>query len=510
MKQLVCEMCGSTDLVKDGGVFVCQSCGCKYSVEEARKMMVEGTVEVTGSVSIDNSFNIDTWLDLARKAVEAENGKQANDYADKVLQADSCCAEAWFIKGQGADLESTVGIDRRDEAMTYFEECRKIIHGRLTAMTGDDIKLLRSLQKAINEMVRKRALAFMNGYEESQSDSSLKRALSINGIAKEAVTVNALIAQPLSNHKDECIKALEESGEATYSAKSIYDSIMGHEVETGQRCSLIATALAGVGAKVAVNMIKAWNGGGHIFDYYGTGPHNDSTEKAKWAAYVDGLDDATRVVLSAIDLYQIPAVLAYEGSEDKVGEQVASWYGSVITIQEMARDARSNRRYHNRYANERKVTNDGFYLIDSEKARRNNLIAGWQAARDAADPVKRRAAERKKIEEAEQGKRNRAQRLLEGRYYVEHPDEKRAYDAASSALSEASKERAECTESIKKLSVFKRKELKKLEARVAELRATEQRCKAEMEQVEARRSDWIAKQLPSLLDMDESEWTSLW
>lgn len=37
MKQLVCEMCGSKDLVKDGGVFVCQSCGCKYSVEEAKK-----------------------------------------------------------------------------------------------------------------------------------------------------------------------------------------------------------------------------------------------------------------------------------------------------------------------------------------------------------------------------------------------------------------------------------------------------------------------------------------
>ena len=38
MKQLTCEMCGSTDLLKQDGVFVCQSCGCKYSVEEAKKM----------------------------------------------------------------------------------------------------------------------------------------------------------------------------------------------------------------------------------------------------------------------------------------------------------------------------------------------------------------------------------------------------------------------------------------------------------------------------------------
>ena len=55
MKKLTCEMCGSTDLMKDGGVFVCQTCGCKYSVEEARRMMVEGTVDVKGTVQIDNA-----------------------------------------------------------------------------------------------------------------------------------------------------------------------------------------------------------------------------------------------------------------------------------------------------------------------------------------------------------------------------------------------------------------------------------------------------------------------
>lgn len=49
MKRLTCEMCGSTDLIKQDGVFVCQTCGCKYSIEEAKKMMVEGTVEVTGT-----------------------------------------------------------------------------------------------------------------------------------------------------------------------------------------------------------------------------------------------------------------------------------------------------------------------------------------------------------------------------------------------------------------------------------------------------------------------------
>ena len=41
MKQLICEMCGGNDLIKQDGVFVCQNCGTKYTVEEAKKMMKE-------------------------------------------------------------------------------------------------------------------------------------------------------------------------------------------------------------------------------------------------------------------------------------------------------------------------------------------------------------------------------------------------------------------------------------------------------------------------------------
>ena len=37
MKKLVCEMCGSSDMVKQDGMFVCQTCGVKYSLEEAKK-----------------------------------------------------------------------------------------------------------------------------------------------------------------------------------------------------------------------------------------------------------------------------------------------------------------------------------------------------------------------------------------------------------------------------------------------------------------------------------------
>lgn len=36
---LTCELCGSTNFVKDGGLFVCQNCGMKYTLEEAQRQM---------------------------------------------------------------------------------------------------------------------------------------------------------------------------------------------------------------------------------------------------------------------------------------------------------------------------------------------------------------------------------------------------------------------------------------------------------------------------------------
>lgn len=85
MKQLTCEMCGSTDLVKQDGVFVCQTCGTKYSAEEAKKMMVEGaveiqgTVEVTGTVQVDTRTELDNLYQIARRARDENNEqKQLN------------------------------------------------------------------------------------------------------------------------------------------------------------------------------------------------------------------------------------------------------------------------------------------------------------------------------------------------------------------------------------------------------------------------------------------------
>lgn len=104
MKALKCEMCGSNDVVKQDGLYVCQNCGTKYSVEEARKMMIEGMVEVQGTVKIDKSNETDNLLQLAQEAISSVNGEEAYSYANRVLEIEPNNAQAWFLRMIGVDL----------------------------------------------------------------------------------------------------------------------------------------------------------------------------------------------------------------------------------------------------------------------------------------------------------------------------------------------------------------------------------------------------------------------
>lgn len=96
MKALTCEMCGSTNLIKHEGVFVCQSCGTKYSVEEAKRMMVEGTVDVKGTVTIDTSSELANLYEIARRAKDTDNAENAAKYYDMILVKDPKSWEANF------------------------------------------------------------------------------------------------------------------------------------------------------------------------------------------------------------------------------------------------------------------------------------------------------------------------------------------------------------------------------------------------------------------------------
>lgn len=96
MKALVCELCAGNNIIKQDGYFVCQSCGTKYTLEEAKKMMIEGTVDIKGTVKVDTSDKIQNYYQIARRAKETGNNEEAGRYYDLILMEQPDSWEATF------------------------------------------------------------------------------------------------------------------------------------------------------------------------------------------------------------------------------------------------------------------------------------------------------------------------------------------------------------------------------------------------------------------------------
>jgi len=73
VQRITCEVCGSNDLLKSDGVFVCQYCGCKYSLEEVKHRMVE----LTGPVKVEGINNADSLYNKAMDWLSLKNYKEA-------------------------------------------------------------------------------------------------------------------------------------------------------------------------------------------------------------------------------------------------------------------------------------------------------------------------------------------------------------------------------------------------------------------------------------------------
>ena len=156
MKQLTCEMCGSTELIKQDGYFVCQTCSCKYSIEEAKKMMVEGTVDVQGTVKVDNTAFVQKYLTNARRARQKEDWQETEKYYNLVEQNDPTKIEAilysTFARVKSALLEAETKEKRQAVFNTLIKGVSVIDdnydnaneeHQRILFEIMDDIKGLK-------------------------------------------------------------------------------------------------------------------------------------------------------------------------------------------------------------------------------------------------------------------------------------------------------------------------------------------------------------------------------
>lgn len=132
MKKIVCELCECMEFTKEGGMFICNSCGTKYTAEEARGMMreVEGAAPaVTGGAPAapmgnPNQQQLDNILLLASSAYEADNKAEAENYCNQAIVMDAMCYKAWMLKGKAVGWQSKIDNLRIEEAAHSF--CKAI------------------------------------------------------------------------------------------------------------------------------------------------------------------------------------------------------------------------------------------------------------------------------------------------------------------------------------------------------------------------------------------------
>ncbi len=78
MQAIRCELCGSSDIMKQEGFYICQNCKTKYSVEEAMKLI--------GVVKIDKSEDIENLLILARRNFDSLKYDESDKYYELALR----------------------------------------------------------------------------------------------------------------------------------------------------------------------------------------------------------------------------------------------------------------------------------------------------------------------------------------------------------------------------------------------------------------------------------------
>lgn len=114
-RAMVCELCGSNDIIKRNGLFECQHCGTKYTVEEAKGLI--------GVVKIDYSNELRNLYEIARRARNDNNSESAQKYYEQILVKDPSSWEAYFYSVYFQSMNTNIaGIQGAANRITACEK----------------------------------------------------------------------------------------------------------------------------------------------------------------------------------------------------------------------------------------------------------------------------------------------------------------------------------------------------------------------------------------------------
>lgn len=112
MGKIVCEVCGSDNLVKKDGLFVCSSCGTKYTLDEVRKQLAGDETSLQSQpsgISVSNKETLTNLYIVARRAWEDKQYEKAQKYYEQIGPQDPHNWEPEFYSRLSGCYLGTVG-----------------------------------------------------------------------------------------------------------------------------------------------------------------------------------------------------------------------------------------------------------------------------------------------------------------------------------------------------------------------------------------------------------------
>ena len=219
MKSLKCEICGNTNLLKDDGIFICQSCGTKYSIEEIKKMInINDSKENT---STDNESLIDNYLMMARNAAETGNHTEAVTYCNKVIEINSKNSEAWLLKGTSTGWQSTLASIKLEATLSCYKNALSFASDNKVNEVKEKIcKELTALSFAITRMSCNHFIKFPKVNTFTSMHPKLQYLLfSIVPIVKENGGNSDLIISDIANTAKEAALTVYSNASKKYKEK---------------------------------------------------------------------------------------------------------------------------------------------------------------------------------------------------------------------------------------------------------------------------------------------------
>ena len=403
MKKIVCDLCESTEFTKEGGFFICQGCGTKYSLEEAKGMMRE--VEGAGPVSTGtpvaavpmgnpNQQQIDNLLLLATNAYSASNNEETEKYCNRAIEYDAMCYKAWFLKAKAIGWSSTIQNPRVAEAAHSFKQAVDFApEEEKESLTEEAVEELKRLGLACISLRQKRFSQYpdkeeLNGFLSDMEHliEGLAVLLSRGAEVAQAAALEGLLGG-LANLPQLKIITLKSKAEKAGVPKEFFSQIA---------IMMNNAAIDGFNAAK-----KKYDGENHPVQ----------SDLAKTITEVDNCITLLGLAISASD----------DDSDDDIKR-----YESKNTMEEYLINASAYDSYSSTW---RSIS----LTDEAKKNRRKNIQSNKDSIKEIKDKIKEKEAEERKKAEEEKQARIAA-------YWEAHADEKAALDAELKDL-EAKKEK---------------------------------------------------------------------